>query len=807
MINGITYYKLSEDRHLSKEDVTKYDSLTGSEIDNNFYLLEGRDIIDIKVSEDKKKLQIVLLNGETIESPNIFDDLTEVLKFEYNDKTGVLSIYVNEDDEEPIEVEGFLTLGDIAEYLEKHHVVTDNSLTGNGSSYSPLSISRSHRTGAVRPIDWVVDIQGGESLPTTNPYKPDEPLPIGFRCISYEEVNPVGKFYNFWGLKDIINALNEEDNGWHVPTKPEWDALLDAMEPADYRNHCRLDDSVALGKMANKVLCNDGTFGLEYCGYANKEENMHLSYIGTQVYFWTASTIMNKPILPDEPDNKDKSRNAYSKGFLAGGDGVYQNISDNTRFYSIRLVKKCGEDENISAAEILGSTYPVSVMRSAFGENRMWTTVNFNYDTGNDNTFTPSESEIQKGPESKLYVNEWDGMRWLKSTIDENIMFFLRPEDTIYYIKDNALEPVPCKSDLSNIKLSEDLPVYGIGQIGTIKDGDTISAGTSMLDILKLMLQNEVGTKVEPEDATELVTVTGVEDFCEVGTEILISNLNARVTDGTYTSADPKLYTLSGGKKIDTGEDVQAINGVLGTESSISNVEFFDENHNPIDKFTVEENKSLIVECNLSSNVKPYKNNGELDEETWGLVNKPITKNINIKGSYKYFCGYCPVDNNGWDYLCRQWDSYDFDRAVGNSEFYEGWCNSNGVTLVGENLTQRSASWETEPGEMRGITGKPCFVVVLPAIIDTDTDTIVKEYEICSMREDNNDIDSVDLEYMWGGNIYDWPITNHKRFRQFTTKYHDDGSIRYYVYVFNPQGNSTFTNIGFEKVNKNNING
>lgn len=59
MLDGITYYKLKSPY---EGDITKYCSLTGAEIDNNNFILEGRDVKDMYV--DGKYLIVTRFNGE-----------------------------------------------------------------------------------------------------------------------------------------------------------------------------------------------------------------------------------------------------------------------------------------------------------------------------------------------------------------------------------------------------------------------------------------------------------------------------------------------------------------------------------------------------------------------------------------------------------------------------------------------------------------------------------------------------------------------------------------------------------------------
>ena len=177
----MTYYNLPENYHYFEDaDVTKFDSLTGDEIDANFFVLEGRDIQSIDVVRDEETdesyISITLINGETIEAENPFDEYIESLSFDYDKEDGILTVCINDCDHEPIRVEGFLTLKDVRNLLKDYYTYTDGTISGNGTSDAPLSISRSERTGNVKPVNGIVD-----TLPKSG-------MTIGDRYITYNKV-------------------------------------------------------------------------------------------------------------------------------------------------------------------------------------------------------------------------------------------------------------------------------------------------------------------------------------------------------------------------------------------------------------------------------------------------------------------------------------------------------------------------------------------------------------------------------------------------------------------------------------------
>lgn len=418
----ITYYKLPENYHYYEDvDVTKFDSLTGDEVDANFFVLEGRDISSIEISEDRKRLILNLVNGSTIESDNIFGNYIETLSFDYDDEDGILTVCINDCEHEPLKVEGFLTLKDVAKMLEDFYVHTDNTLTGNGSLDAPLSIAASHRTGMIKPIDDVVAVL------------PENPI-IGSRYLMAERIDCVGRFYNFSGLFDIMNALEENGSKWRIASKDDWDEMLNYLEIPLYKDHNKPIPSKWLGQKANIKLKNLTNFGLEYCGYVFDDDEKSVSFKDEKASFWCNTNTFGKPV-------REGDTQAWVKQFKGGDhpDGrVYQTLVDNAIFSSVRLVKDIEDGETVDAAEILGNIYPVTVMRSADGKNKMWITSNLDYDTRNYHSFKSDSSFV-----TKPFINEWDGEKWIKYGIEGYTTFMIKSANALYYINnDGHIKPV-----------------------------------------------------------------------------------------------------------------------------------------------------------------------------------------------------------------------------------------------------------------------------------------------------------------------------------------------------------------------------
>ena len=69
MNNHITYYKMKSPY---AGDVTKNCALTGPEVDNNFFTLEGRDVKALSVEDND--IVITFLNGEKLKAEDALDN-------------------------------------------------------------------------------------------------------------------------------------------------------------------------------------------------------------------------------------------------------------------------------------------------------------------------------------------------------------------------------------------------------------------------------------------------------------------------------------------------------------------------------------------------------------------------------------------------------------------------------------------------------------------------------------------------------------------------------------------------------------
>ncbi|MEE3440547.1 hypothetical protein, partial [Ruminococcus sp.] len=154
-MNAITYFKLNSPY---EGDVTKNCALTGSEVDNNFYTLEGRDIKSVELVDGK--VTINLMNGDKLSTDNITENCVKELEINFDETNGVLTIVK---DGVTQEIGGFATNVNNAITIS-----VDGTLMGNGLPDKPIGMSPVEKTGQYKPVKSIVDITKGEKLPALN---------------------------------------------------------------------------------------------------------------------------------------------------------------------------------------------------------------------------------------------------------------------------------------------------------------------------------------------------------------------------------------------------------------------------------------------------------------------------------------------------------------------------------------------------------------------------------------------------------------------------------------------------------------
>lgn len=441
---GITYFRLNSPY---EGDITKNCALDGYEVDNNFLVLEGRDIQSVYVEGDRIKVR--LINGDIITSDEVFDEYTKDLSFRFDSENGIL--YITRNGVET-KIEGFVT-----EFSDEKSVASDNTLSGNGKPSNPLSISKSYRTGQYKPVKKFIDKVKGEKLPC------DSNVHVGDRYVVLDATSDYGLLYDYDGIKRIACDLVGTGSEWRIPTKEDWDDMLNAIEPCDEdKDHGSASCNRYLGRFAGKLLksvdnwrrCGCGndssntcisyeTTGCSctcgkniecsqmYCGEYNSchckphddstdgvdaygfralpagyaDDGGNVGYFGDRAYFWTAT-------------NSNCGNSAFMKRLEYNKSTVYQDVISSKNSLSLRLVKDYTGNNYYEKEEILGVDVPAILMPSVKKGHAVWTNVNIAFTDKLYNGIVPNHG-FNIITTNKYYIYEWDGNKWLINTLNE----------------------------------------------------------------------------------------------------------------------------------------------------------------------------------------------------------------------------------------------------------------------------------------------------------------------------------------------------------------------------------------------------
>ena len=483
MNNGLYYYKLISPY---TEDVTKNCKLTINEIDHNFLTLKDNDIVDAKFVRDDKTLVLIKNNNEKI-VVNLDDIVYDLdIKKECGESGTTLTFsYDGKDGKKTVTLENILTVDNLkdaigSEILTK--VITDGTLTGNGTVDSPLGIKGTEKTGMFAPVKGIIDVTNGCKLPTS--------AKLGTRFITKEYINDYGYLYNGDGLEKIASKLAADCRGWRIPTKADWDALLNAIEPCEYRNHNSAKCHVELGRFAGKFLKSEcGWVGQKECECTITKPLTGCSYneqiddyidtnsgcgcmggnsgdtSGATINGWydvncgdvpfekcespsgidkfgmsilpAGSAILDGYGRPQPSAFKedaffwttthvygDEEQDLYVKDFDWNKCGVIQAAECPDSYYSVRLVKDYDGSNYFGGEYIDGVLYDTILFPQS---GQIWLATNFaskegfiEYECGGQ---TPELLEVNNGEvlekRKELFINEWNGCYWEKKLLHE----------------------------------------------------------------------------------------------------------------------------------------------------------------------------------------------------------------------------------------------------------------------------------------------------------------------------------------------------------------------------------------------------
>ena len=510
MAKGLYYYKLQSPY---PEDVTKNCKLTINEIDSNFLSLKDEDIKSADFDRENKTLVLTRNNGEKLIV--VLDDITYDLNIDANcsEKGISLSVYYDgKNGVKQFKIDNLVTLDMLRSQIEEligtdilTKVITDSTLKGYGTLDSPLGLNGTERTGFFAPVIARIDLTNGGKLP--------EVAKLGTRYATIEYVNDYGYLYNGRGVQKIKETVASEGRGWRVPSKSDWDILLNLIEPCDYRNHDSAKCHVELGKVAGKYLKSVcGWEGQPFCECAptvpitsctfttNVGDEDYIEYgsgnttpvptedtkpyIGVDKYGMsilpTGYVILDGHGRPQSTYFREKSvmwtnshvygdpdQDEYVKVFDWNKGGVVQEADCPSPFYSVRLVKDYNGSNYFDTEYIDGVPYKTIL----FPEIRqIWLASNYAKKEG----FIPAESDVEN-PEvaevnngevieqrKAVFLNEWNGCYWEKKELNEGDTVVV--ENTCFDINQGEVTSEVCWLDEHDEKHCVDVVIPDVAQ-------------------------------------------------------------------------------------------------------------------------------------------------------------------------------------------------------------------------------------------------------------------------------------------------------------------------------------------------------
>ena len=462
----LTYYKLVSNYEC---DYTANCKLNINQIDQNFYQLKSDDIKSAELDEETKSVILTrndgekfvvdltpILSGAVYDLEIVYDNPSDEKEGSSSGATVNVSYKILGDDDEKhlinVPISGLVTTNNIDTIYGEGlltKVYSDGTLSGNGTLKSPLSVSKLWlNTPAIRVIDRIE----GEELPL-------EPA-IGDKYVTKEIVSDYGRLYNYKAIESISNKLSDDGSFWRVPSKEDWDCLLNSFEPCECVDdgtcsHSLPDCHIELGKTAGKKLkskcawldiesgeiiececvdtrpfaghfCDDEESGSTSGDTSDEEEPIvygecygvdeigmrvlpsgykrdcddEIKQIGKSTVFWTNSHVYG-----------DIKQDIYVKKFDYDKCGVVQEAQCPDDFYSLRLVKDYTGENYLESEVIDGITYKTVLVPEC---KQVWISTNF---------VNEYEDSIIAGDESLdrivYFVNVWNGKLWEKRPLNE----------------------------------------------------------------------------------------------------------------------------------------------------------------------------------------------------------------------------------------------------------------------------------------------------------------------------------------------------------------------------------------------------
>ena len=462
-MKGLYFYKLNSPY---SEDVTKNCKLTINEIDSNFLSLKDEDIASAEFDKKSKSLVLTRNNGEQliVDLSDVTYDLNVETSCSADEGASITISYDGADGNQTVTFDHIVTVDNLRSVIGSDlltKVITDGTLKGDGTISSPLGLSGTEKSGMIAPVKGRLDLTKGGKLP--------EVAKLGTRYITIEYVNDYGYLYNGEALAKITESLEKEGKGWRVPTKADFDVLLNSIEPCDYQNHNSAKCHIDLGLVAGKYLKTEcGWLGEPDCectstapmtgcsvqdqvssedtDYVEGEQNIEItdepnlnpeSYQGVDKYGMgilpSGNAILDAFNRPQANYFKEKSffwtsthvhgdidQDVYVKVFDWNKTTVSQAAECSSPYYSVRLVKDYNGSNYFDSEYIDGVLYKTILFPKS---RQVWLATNYAKNEGFETSGVPMITDVNNGEvlekRKALFVNEWNGEYWEKRALNE----------------------------------------------------------------------------------------------------------------------------------------------------------------------------------------------------------------------------------------------------------------------------------------------------------------------------------------------------------------------------------------------------
>ena len=462
-MKGLYFYKLNSPY---SEDVTKNCKLTINEIDSNFLSLKDEDIASAEFDKKSKSLVLTRNNGEQliVDLSDVTYDLNVETSCSADEGASITISYDGADGNKTVTFDHIVTVDNLRSVIGSDlltKVITDGTLKGDGTISSPLGLSGTEKSGMIAPVKGRLDLTKGGKLP--------EVAKLGTRYITIEYVNDYGYLYNGEALAKITESLEKEGKGWRVPTKADFDVLLNSIEPCDYQNHNSAKCHIDLGLVAGKYLKTEcGWLGEPDCectstapmtgcsvqdqvssedtDYVEGEQNIEItdepnlnpeSYQGVDKYGMgilpSGNAILDAFNRPQANYFKEKTffwtsthvhgdidQDVYVKVFDWNKTIVSQAAECPSPYYSVRLVKDYDGSNYFDSEYIDGVLYKTILFPKS---RQVWLATNYAKNEGFETSGVPMITDVNNGEvlekRKALFVNEWNGEYWEKRALNE----------------------------------------------------------------------------------------------------------------------------------------------------------------------------------------------------------------------------------------------------------------------------------------------------------------------------------------------------------------------------------------------------